>query len=1011
MGFIDDEKNLSRAERLERKRQRQERIRNRAKAKAEREAAIATTIYGTTSDPNLDYSSKPYSSRKFVSRDKEELFDLNKNKFNKKEEDAIKDRNNKRKLKKGQKVKFKDLSPKEKFKKIFKVSLLVIITLILLMVVAGAIFFNVFFKDELKLSAKDLLLKKVNSEVYDRDGKQIAVLAEDEKRRKVDLKDMSPYLPKAYIAIEDERFYSHSGIDIKRTFGAVANFALRKGTSSYGGSTITQQLIKNLTKDDKKDWKRKVREISRALQVEKEFSKDEILELYLNLIYVGGNNIYGIALGSDKYFSKTPKDLSIAESAFMAGINHTPASYDPFISKSEKETDKEFEARKTKRFDLIKKRTNTVLAKMKELNYINDEQYKQAVSELEKGLNFKEGALADTTVKYSSMVDATINEAISIIAEKEDIKEEAARYKLYNGGYKIYSSQDSKVQEKLEEEMKKSKYIIKSSKKKEKTSQASGIIIDHKTGEVMGAVGGLGDETQMYKDSWNRVTRTKRQTGSIMKTIGVVSPGIESGKLTAATGLNDAPLQIGSYKPKNYTGRFQGWMTLRHALELSENIPQIRALQEIGIDTSYKFLKKMNFPVTEDDKNLGALALGGLQHGATVQDMVGAYGMIANDGVFSKPTYIKKITDNDGKEVYKNEPEKKQVKMMSKEASFIVKDMLRGVITSPSGTAGYATIPNFDSAGKTGTTNDDYDRWFAGFTNKYTMAVWYGFDEVETVVYRGNNPAGMIWTGTMREIHKGLQGEKFEEPKEIVKMDVCGVSGKKPTAACSLDPRGTKVYSEYFVKGTEPKDECDIHQFVEVCKESGLLPSKECRPEDKERRVFIKQDVDGAEDTKYRAPSRVCDQCSSANRQKTEEAKRKIENINSVLSGNVENMTSKDISRYENAISAYNSLSSEDKEKVSKEAKSNISAAQEKIKKLKEETENNNSKAKQEGKAVMDLIAALPEASSITAANKASASSSASNARAKYNALSQEAKKNVTNYAKLKAVEDKIAEL
>ena len=333
--------NLSREERLQRKRARQERIKKRAKARADKEEAIVNTVYAGD-------------------RSK-----LKKSKF--KEENEIKDRNNARKRKKGEKVKFKDLSTKEKMKKIFLVLFMAGLAFAVIAVIAIAILFRMLFSEDLKMDAKDILINKFNTEVYDRDGKLLATLADEQKRTKVQLKDMPVYLPQAYISIEDERFYKHDGVDFKRTLGATFNYIVKKGDSGYGGSTITQQVIKNITSDNERDWKRKIREISRAFQIEKQLSKDEILELYLNLIYIAGSNINGVALGADYYFEKNVKDLSVAQSAFLAGINHMPASYNPFMEKRESESDADFEKRKTKRMDMIKERTNIVLWKMQEL--------------------------------------------------------------------------------------------------------------------------------------------------------------------------------------------------------------------------------------------------------------------------------------------------------------------------------------------------------------------------------------------------------------------------------------------------------------------------------------------------------------------------------------------------------------------------------------------------------------------------------------------------------------------
>lgn len=999
---MSEQKKLSRAERDKRRRARQERISNRAKYNKEREEAIRNTMQVNMFDNSKNSKGKNNNKSK-----------NNKGKLNSK----VIDRNNDRKEKRGEKVKFKDLSLKRKFLRIFKWLFITGVILFLIGALAAALVVYSVYKDENnKMTAQDLLINQFNSEVYDRDGKLIATLSENEKRRKIDLKDMGDYLPKAYIAIEDERYYSHHGMDFKRTAGAVLQFITKKGDASYGGSTITQQLVKNLTNDKDRTWNRKVKELVRAYQVEKQLSKDEILELYLNLIFVGGSNINGVSLGADHYFAKEVKDLKISEAAFMAGINHSPAVYSPYIEKGESETEEAFNARKTRLETRTRERTSTVLGKMLELGYITKDQYDQAITEVNNGLEFKRGTASDSTIRYSAVVDAAISEAIEKYKEKNEVAESVAKLAIYNGGLKIYTTQNSELQAKVEEEMKKSKYLIKSKKNPGKTAQAASVVVDHTTGEILAAVGGLGEDTQMIKGTWNRVSRTQRQTGSTMKTIGVVAPGIESGKLNASTVFNDEPINWGGYKPKNYTGRFQGYMTLRHALTISQNIPMLKALQQIGIDTSYDFLKSMDLPVTEDDKTVGALALGGLSRGFTVQDMAGAYGMIANDGQFIKPTYISKIVDNNQKEIYKYEPTTK--KIMSKESAYIVKDMLTDVVESPNGTSPYAKVPNFQIAAKTGTTNDDKDRWLVGFSPKYTTAVWYGYDDPETVVFSGANPAGQIFANVMKEAHKGLKGERFKRPEGLEETDVCIVSGLKPSALCARDPRGSMVQKELFLKGKAPKEVCDIHIEVEVSKESGLLADSNYPADAKEKRVFIKQSG-STEDAKYNAPTQRGNEYSEASRKEREEAQKNISTINSVYE-KLNSLTVSDISRLESAISAYSKLSSENKEKLSESSKANAEKAQEKLTELKKKKETTSSSTTGSTTTSSDpavvretqnLINNLPEASTVTAANKESADTKARAARAKYNSLTAAQKAEINSLSKLTALEAKIREL
>lgn len=410
------------------------------------------------------------------------------------------------------KKKSKNKKQKSLLGKIIVRSSIVFILLLILVAIGVVLAFTYgAFSGTAKIDKEDFILNKENSKVYNSEGKEVAILADDEKRQIVSYSDLPEFLPKAYVAIEDERFFKHNGVDFKRTIGAIAQYILKKGSSSYGASTITQQLIKNVTDDDERTWKRKVREINRALELEKNLTKEQILELYLNIIFVGGEGIHGVALASDYYFSKPVDKLTIAEAAFLAGINHMPNHYNPFLDpniesfltkkeidkidkdiKDEKERKKEkLKQAKEKRNEEIKNRALTVLGKMKELgkDFISDEQYNEAVESVKKGFKFKNGKKAYSTLKYSYITDAAIEELTEAIAKEKEISRELARAKIYNSGYKIYTTEITKYQKMAEKEMKSNEYLLKN--RKGVRAQASITVLDHKTGEVVAAVGGL----------------------------------------------------------------------------------------------------------------------------------------------------------------------------------------------------------------------------------------------------------------------------------------------------------------------------------------------------------------------------------------------------------------------------------------------------------------------------------------------------------------------------------------
>lgn len=736
-----------------------------------------------------------------------------------------------KKRNKNGKIKFKDKHPK--LSKGIKIGILV---LILVVIIGAGILVGAFvgiFGDELKIDEASLVVGYENSTVYDADGNQIAVLSGGTKRKSVSLSDMSEYLPKAYVAIEDERFYEHSGIDIMRTGYATVTYVLHGGSSSFGGSTITQQVIKNITKEKDNTALagvvRKVKEISKAIQVEHYLSKDQILELYLNLIFVGGDDINGVELGSIYYFDKSSKDLSIAECAYLAGINHTPNGYKPFEEYGGDET------KKANMKEKINKRTKTVLAKMKEVGYISEDQYSQAVSEVDSGLNFKKGESANVTTEVSYLTEAAIDQILDqIMADNEDMNRDMAEMTLYSSGYKIYTTQKSDIQSTLEEEIVKEKYItsynetVKNEEtgKKEKVKNYSiptMVIMDHSTGQVVAAATAFGSPEERTATTklgfFNYPTSIKKQTGSSMKPISVIAPGLETGTITGATVYDDCPTNWGSYAPKEWYTGYKGLMNMRRAIEVSANIPHAKALSNIGVEASAEFCQSVGLP---DLSNSGlSLALGGLEEGVSPAEMAGAYSAIANDGVYKTPTFYTKVTDSKDNVIY--EPKQEENRVMSEQNAYIEKNILTQPVVGGEGTAKYCAIKGMDVAAKTGTTNDDYDRWLSGFTPYYTAICWYGYVQNAEVHYSNGNPAGRLWSAVMTEIHKDLDNAKFEEPDGIIKQSVCKLSGKLATDAC-----GGNVYTELFTSSSVPTEACTGHTGARICVDSGMLATDAC---------------------------------------------------------------------------------------------------------------------------------------------------------------------------------------
>ena len=673
-------------------------------------------------------------------------------------------------------VDYKKAIRKKRVKKI--IITVVIIVIIILAIILGISAYN------WKQITTDMFLNE-NSIVMDSDGNVIAELGSERKKIKVENEDMPENLKDAYVSIEDERYYKHHGVDIKRTGSAIINYVIHLGNSSFGGSTITQQLVKNLTGDNSGSITRKVKEWWKAYLLECYFSKEEILDMYLNIIYVGPN-IYGVGAGSQYYFSKDIQSLTLAECAFLAGINNSPNSYNPF----DNETDNT---------EKITKRTITVLDKMLELEYITQEEYDTAVSEVNNGLKFEQGTVESNDGIYSYHTDALINEITQDIADKKNITEDFATNYLYLGGLTINSTQNSSIQDETETEFNKRQYQI-ASREGGDSAQAAMVIIDHQTGQVVACVGGLGEKDTAR--GLNRAIQSTRQTGSSIKPLAVLAPGIDKKKFTAATIYADEETTFaGNYKPVNYDG-YLGDITVRRAVESSQNIPFVEMMEQIGVKTSISYLKDMGITsLTEKDESL-SLALGGLDKGITPLEMAAAYATIANDGEYIEPTFYTEITNQAGKTVVKAKPESHRV--FSKQVAYILKEILTQPVTGSNGTATYCAISGMDVAAKTGTTDENYDRWLCGFTPYYTAATWFGYDQNETIYFNRQNPAGIIWANVMKNIHSGLGNATFEKPSWIQTETICADSGGIANSGC------TNTYEEYFLLGTKP-DNCTEH--------------------------------------------------------------------------------------------------------------------------------------------------------------------------------------------------------
>lgn len=771
-------------------------------------------------------------------------------------EDYVKESEVNKKNKKGKK--------KGKHPKLKKALIIIFIIFILLCLIGVGIFAGVFFSDKLKLTKAELTIGHNNSVVKDIDDEQIFDLSSGDINRKIiTYSEMGPYLPNAYVAIEDKRFYDHSGIDLTRTMSAAIQYVLRGGHSSYGGSTITQQLVKNL-KSDKDDTgfagvTRKIREMSRAYQIEQMLSKQQILEQYLNIIYVGGTTICGVENGAKYYFSKSAKDLDLAEAAFLAGINHSPNSYNPFWNEGDEDVTK-----------AIKTRTKTVLAEMKDQNRISDNAeeaeklYNEAVAEVDAGLKFKEGSFNNAT-QMSYHTDAAIKEVVSDLAELKDIDEKAARSLLVSGGYKIYTTQNTEIQKRMEKEYVKDEYIYYARttggpKENKEHTQSGMVIIDNKTGYVIGCMGGLG--TDVDATGYNRAIQAVRQTGSAIKPLANVIPGLEEGVITAATVYDDRRADFGGgYAPRN-VANYRGLTTVRKSIEVSSNVVNMKILSNVGPSTAIKYLQDMGLSnINPDLDNNLALALGGMSQGATPLEMAAAYEAIANGGEYTEPTFYTKVEDSNGNVILESKQEKRRV--MEETTAYITADILKDVVTGSSGTAYMCKISGMDVAAKTGTTDSKKDKWLCGFTPYYSAATWVGYDKKEKIRDGNANAAQQIWARIMKDIHSDLKDAKFVKPSGLTTATVCLQSGKLATKSC------TQKYTEIFKAGTVPKY-CEGHEKVKICKETGKLATEYC-PEVEEKGYAVTPDKEkdpawkSLSGTTYTRPTEECNKHTATN--------------------------------------------------------------------------------------------------------------------------------------------------
>lgn len=691
-------------------------------------------------------------------------------------------------------------------------------------------------------------LSDLNQTTYivDKNEKVIDKFHANENRTMVTIDQIPENLQNAFIAIEDKRFEDHNGIDPYRILGAL-KADLQKGKMAQGGSTITQQLIKNIYLTPDKLLKRKVVEMYYAIQLERRLTKDQILEAYLNTIGLG-QRVAGVKAAGLYYFGKELDQLTLAECAMIAGITRYPSAYNPYAN-----------------FEKATERKELILKEMLNQGYITQIEHDEALKQ-EIKLSKVENEVE--TTYFSDMIRADV---LQVLQEKLGYSEEEALIKLDNGGLKIIATVDTEIQNMVEETFKNTKLFPPSKEDANGILQpeAAVIVIENGTGEIKAVLGG---RSEKVRRGLNRATQAYRQPGSTIKPIAVYAPALDNG-YTTSTVIDDAPVAYGNFKPRNYNRKFSGLVPVRYGIQQSLNIVAVKIVQDIGIDRSIDYLKRFGISsiVTRNenkrtnDEGLGPLALGGLTRGIKPIEMAAAYSVFPNKGIYVKPVSFTKILDKDGNVLYENKPLKEKV--ISEQVAYLMVDIMKGVIKGGTGTA--AALSKMPAAGKTGTTSDTLDAWFIGYTPYYTTAVWLGHDEPKSLNFTGGSYPARIWKSVMQEVHKDLAPKDFERPDGLISVDVCTVSGKRPSELCALDPRGSTVRSELFIKGTEPQLEsvCDVHVIRDIDTSTGKLATPYCPSPLVQSKVFIQRTepfVPQPEDTLpadfiYEAPTDYCD--------------------------------------------------------------------------------------------------------------------------------------------------------
>ncbi len=651
---------------------------------------------------------------------------------------------------------------------------------------------------------------------YFDDGSEIGQLRAEENRRTVQLNEMSPYLIDAFVATEDRDFFNHPGVNIKAAFRAVIQ-NLQAGEIVSGFSTITQQLARNTFLTNTQSLERKVREIFLALRMERVLTKEEVLAAYMNKIYFGkdanGSNIYGVEAAAKAFFGVESKDLNLAQAAMIAGLPQNPIGYSLYNN-----------------LEAATNRQHRVLSYMQTNNFITQSEHDEAIA-----YNIDANLVRPQARAYSKypflMMDIENRAAEALVSTGMYDNISDAHYAVLSSGVHVYTTIQPEMQAIVDEVISNPENFMKNINYKHPTTgdpiedamQEAGVtMVDPKTGAIW-AMGGGRD----FSRSQTNHTRVMRQTGSAMKTIAVFAPAIEKKILMPGSVIDDVPFsrpdpsaKSGFYTPQNWDRKFHGLITAREALKWSYNIPALKIFEQLSPQVGMNYVEQMGVTtLTDGDKRQLASAIGGLEKGISVEEMIGAYATFANNGVHNQTHLIKKITDRDGNVIYEHKLEPNPV--FSEQTSYIVTDMLRTVARSGTGGRVGSTFGSRDVVGKTGTTNDTKDSWFLGYTPDVALGVFIGFDIPYPMPNSEGSRSTIIFNMIMKQVFETFPerfpaSSRFTEPSGLIPVSVSSKSGKLPTEVAH---DAGWVVTDLFVKGTEPIEYCDVvvqSEYVEV---------------------------------------------------------------------------------------------------------------------------------------------------------------------------------------------------